>query len=327
MTVPGELSVPPQFCPIWGTAALVRPAPGLMHPMQYVESPRAGGVYIIEAPAATRIKAATPPGSEQTKAKLTTMLVDQRRQGTVEPLVTIDDVLGAEARSLLPPYERADRLLADLVARPDKVGEAIPTLFNDVHALAVSESTDYSEVQYLLTYMKESKWISVVHNESIRITVEGYARVQTQKTNADSSQAFIAMWINDETDNLYNLCIRNAVEAAGYKPYRVDKDINEQVDSGTLDAIIIGQIRRSRFLIADFTHGSDGIRGSVYFEAGFAYGLGIPVIFSCKKDQLDKLQFDVRQYPYIAWETHDELREGLEQRILKWIGQGPIQRG
>ena len=126
---------------------------------------------------------------------------------------------------------------------------------------------------------------------------------------------------------MYNLCIRNAVEAAGYKPYRVDKDINEQVDSGTLDAIIIGQIRRSRFLIADFTHGSDGIRGSVYFEAGFAYGLGIPVIFSCKKDQLDKLQFDVRQYPYIAWETHDELREGLEQRILKWIGQGPIQRG
>ncbi len=37
-----------------------------------------------------------------------------------------------------------------------------------------------------------------------------------------------------------------------------------------------------RFMIADFT----GHRGGVYFEAGFAHGLGIPVIWTCREDQL-----------------------------------------
>ena len=44
-----------------------------------------------------------------------------------------------------------------------------------------------------------------------------------------------------------------------------------------IDDEIIGEIRRSRFLVADFTHGDKGARGSVYYEAGFAYGLGLPV--------------------------------------------------
>ena len=112
------------------------------------------------------------------------------------------------------------------------------------------------------------------------------------------------------------------MESAGYRPYRVDKNVNDTYDSGTLDAIIMAEIRKSRFVIADFTHGDGGIRGSVYFEAGFALGLGIPVIFSCRKDQIDKLQFDVRQYPHIAWGTLDDLRKGLEQRILARIGEG-----
>ena len=45
------------------------------------------------------------------------------------------------------------------------------------------------------------------------------------------------------------------------------------------------QIRKSKFLIADFT----GQRGGVYYEAGFAYGLGLPVIWTCRKDWFDGL--------------------------------------
>jgi hypothetical protein len=41
-------------------------------------------------------------------------------------------------------------------------------------------------------------------------------------------------------------------------------------------------------LVADFT----GQRGGVYWEAGFAQGLGIPVIRTCKSDELWKLHFD-----------------------------------
>jgi hypothetical protein len=53
---------------------------------------------------------------------------------------------------------------------------------------------------------------------------------------------------------------------------------------------MISQIRRSKFLIADFT----GHRGGVYFEAGYAMGLGLPVFWTCRRDDLDKLHFGIR---------------------------------
>ena len=70
------------------------------------------------------------------------------------------------------------------------------------------------------------------------------------------------------------------------------------------------------FLVADFTHGEGGARGGVYFEAGFAYGLGIPVIYTCRADMVDKLHFDTRQYAHILWERSEDLRDALRNRIV-----------
>jgi nucleoside 2-deoxyribosyltransferase len=61
-----------------------------------------------------------------------------------------------------------------------------------------------------------------------------------------------------------------------FKAIKIDNvehvnDINDE---------IIAAIRRSRFMVCDLT----GYRGGVYFEAGFAYGLGLPVIYTCRKD-------------------------------------------
>ena len=56
-------------------------------------------------------------------------------------------------------------------------------------------------------------------------------------------------------------------------------------------------------------------RGGVYFEAGFALGLDIPVIWTVHKPQLEQIHFDARQYNFIAYETADELRAKLKHRI------------
>ena len=99
--------------------------------------------------------------------------------------------------------------------------------------------------------------------------------------------------------------------------------IDRKADVNKIDDEIIAEIRRSRFLVADFTHGEDGARGGVYFEAGFAYGLGLPVIYSCRADMVEQLHFDTRQYYHIVWESPEELRDGLAQRIEALIGAGP----
>ena len=88
---------------------------------------------------------------------------------------------------------------------------------------------------------------------------------------------------------------------------------------GRIDDQIIAEIRRSAFVIADFT----GHRGGVYYEAGFAHGLGRRVIFTCRADDMDKLHFDVRQYNTIVWDSSDQLSKLLQNRILALFGAGP----
>ena len=119
--------------------------------------------------------------------------------------------------------------------------------------------------------------------------------------------------------NAYEEGIKKAVESAGYTPMRIDK----KPDVNKIDDEIIAEIRRSRFLVADFTHGKDGARGGVYFEAGFAYGLGLPVIYTCRKDKVVKLHFDTRQYYHIVWEKPADLCRDLKNRIQALIGDGP----
>ena len=66
-----------------------------------------------------------------------------------------------------------------------------------------------------------------------------------------------------------------------------------------------------------------GQGGGVYYEAGFAHGLEILVIFTCRADIIDEIHFDTRQYSHITWDNTSELRNSLRDRILARIGEGP----
>jgi len=127
------------------------------------------------------------------------------------------------------------------------------------------------------------------------------------------------MWFDGELKSAYDKGIKLAIEGAGYKPLRID----EQHFTGKIDDRIISEIRRSLFVVADFSKGKDGARGGVYYEAGFAKGLGLKVIFTCRKTDLNDVHFDTRQYNHIVWENSDDLRKQLEERITAVIGDGP----
>ena len=94
--------------------------------------------------------------------------------------------------------------------------------------------------------------------------------------------------------------------------------------AGQIDSEILEEIRRSRFLVADMTHGKGGARGGVYFEAGYAMGLDIPVLFACRQDRFKEVHFDIRQYHHIVWSDPQELRTELIKRIEAVVGVGPI---
>ena len=73
----------------------------------------------------------------------------------------------------------------------------------------------------------------------------------------------------------------------------------------------VGRSPGSRFVVADYT----GQRNNVYFEAGFALGLGLTVIQTCRADEAADLHFDIRHLNTLKWKSHAELAEGLNKRI------------
>lgn len=143
----------------------------------------------------------------------------------------------------------------------------------------------------------------------LSLTKRGIILLRETSFNRDSKICFVAMSFSDELDEIYSNAIEPAILNCGYSPFIViDKLIPTEK---TINDEIIAGIRMSKFMIADFTEHKNG----VYFEAGFGRGLGMEVIYTCKKDEIDKAHFDTRQYQHILWSTPEELKEQLIFRI------------
>ena len=320
-------------CPIWGTSAADCSEQG--RDGREVDSPRAGGRYFISGSAAAIVK----QRDTSLKARLTTWLIDERRFGVDCPEVDSNTIHEAEARRPLPIRARADRFLRYLADREPYPGGGYPLLSFEIAnkwwllALARLESAvdpsnvegQRRELNFFGDYLEEQKWTEVYdwqgRSNNQRVTVAGHVRLaELETTHTPSSRAFIAMWFDDSMKEAYDQGIAPAVRDAGYEPIRIDR--KEHVNK--IDDEIVAEIRRARFVVADFTQGRTGARGGVYYEAGFAQGLGIPVIFCCRKNRLRKVHFDTRQYNHIDWETPEDLRDRLAKRVVAVIGDGPV---
>jgi hypothetical protein len=116
-------------------------------------------------------------------------------------------------------------------------------------------------------------------------------------------------------DEAWMLGFYEGIKNAGYEPLRIDK--KDHVNGITDE--IMADIRRSKFVVADYTGQVNG----VYFEAGFALGLGLTVIPTCKADEMSKLHFDIRHINTLRWNTAGELAFDLSKRIRAVVGDGP----
>jgi len=161
-------------------------------------------------------------------------------------------------------------------------------------------------------YIKEVKYnnMSSSNFSKYKITLDGLEYIESlSEINKNSRNIFVAFYFTNELQNIFDNDIKSAIEKLGFNYIRVS---SSSTDTDThINDDILGKIKSSKIVIADFT----GQRNSVYFEAGFAMGLKIPVIWSCKEDEVTKLSFDTRQYPHILWNTKEEFVEKLVQRI------------
>lgn len=72
---------------------------------------------------------------------------------------------------------------------------------------------------------------------------------------------------------------------------------------------ILAGIQRSAFVIADVTEANP----NVFYEIGFAAGLGMPVIVTARKGT--RLPFDIADIPVLFWSGQEDLKKQLRKRV------------
>lgn len=226
--------------------------------------------------------------------------------------------------------ERAMKLLLELARRMPYVGDMTTLNFGTPEWLGITWSNATNEVEFLFQFwLVEPRLTSGSlrvladgsHNcENVTIKPAGHMQLDhIRQGGVESMIGFCAMWFAPEMLPAWTEGISPAISDAGYEPLRID---NVQ-HNNKIDDEIIAAIRKSRFIVTDLT----GNRGGVYFEAGFAMGRSIPVVWTVRADHLQDVHFDNRQYNFIVWspDTIPDLRIRLRNRIEATIGQGPLR--
>ncbi len=259
--------------------------------------------------------------------KLAAFVLEQNRRGvepnfyssqqavksdSVEGSIGIDSVLSAFPTTV---PDRLDRALVNLAAVTKHLGQQIKIGSEGVNPLLLAQNS--GEVFFVIEQFAQEGHIKGKTTSlptDISLTAKGLNRaadLQRGLLGPLNKQVFVAMSFDKALDDAWINGLKLGIEDSGFDALRVDrKQHNEKICD-----VIIAEIRKSKFLVADFTLHRNG----VYFEAGMMMGLGRPVIFTCRKDELAKAHFDTRQYNHIEWETPAELREKLKSRIQATI--------
>jgi hypothetical protein len=251
--------------------------------------------------------------SDQHARKAVSAWIQEQNLLGANPL--LDNSLVERAIAVAEPglIERSRRLLLECGRRTQFYDQNVHDPMLPLAAITWSE--DETEVQSLADLLREQGLLKKGAAAEFRLTALGLTEVEAKQRQLVTDQVFVAMSFDPAMKSVYDNGLYAGIKGAGYKPFRVDR--YDHVNR--IDDEIIAQIRRSRFLVADFT----GQKHGVYFEAGFALGLAREVIWSCRRDDIKNLHFDIRQYNCIDWTTESELAERLKLRIEAVMGRGP----
>jgi len=146
------------------------------------------------------------------------------------------------------------------------------------------------------------------------LTFDGWDLHETQRKGETAGRfGFVAMKFHDPVlDDLLNNHLKPLVlRALGYELV----NMLDLAQAGLIDNIMRTKIKGAAFVLADLTHDNYG----AYWEAGYAEGLGKPVIYLCERKKFDaaKTHFDTNHCTTVMWDSED--KTSMDENLISTI--------
>lgn len=237
------------------------------------------------------------------------------RRTPVWRVVSLDvlDQLRLSDSELPSATERIDNLVVHL-AREYAPGQSVtidPAFLRAITGAATEEQAEWIVKQAMNMNLIDGDVIEAL-GRTVRkvkratLSIAGWGRFdELMRQGVGSRHAFMAMQYRDrQLEIAYKYHMKPAVAETGFQ-LRAMAD--EHQTAGLIDDRMRVEIRTSRFVVCDLTHGNRG----VYWEAGFAEGVGRKVFFTCRQDVLEDKSaeenphFDTSHQLIIPWDPSD----------------------
>ncbi len=203
------------------------------------------------------------------------------------------------------PAEQAKNLIRFIGDEFNKTGDKLNSLPDDLFSIIGAPSPQIAgELAIELAHRglisgNERKTLntppSILH---ANLTLDGWEVYEEERRGEFSGDyGFIAMQFGDDVlDNFLREKVKPSIkEKIGYELI----DMRDIAQAGIIDNIMRAQIRDAAFVLVDLTHDNPG----AYWEAGYAEGLGKPVIYICEQDKFAdaKTHFDTNHCTTVTW--------------------------
>ena len=223
--------------------------------------------------------------------------------------------------TMLPsPAIRVQRLVRYLGDKISKSGEPLSQITDKVRAYI--GAPDVRSTIDLLKELESSGIVrvnastidSISGPRDIDLTLEGWELYEDERRgDKGGNYGFIAMKFgDDQLDSFVKDVVKPIISREiGYELV----DMRDISQAGVIDNIIREQIRGAAFVLVDLTHDNSG----AYWEAGYAEGLGKPVIYLCEKSKFEKSKthFDTNHCTTVLWFA-DEI-ENFEKQLVATV--------
>ena len=253
------------------------------------------------------------------QTKISHYIRQSQRDAEKPPLINGNTIIKVLESPLPSPKEQAD-LLIRWIGDSTNLGTTVSIVPNIDKSVVGSITAD--GVMLIVRHWEENGLIEI-KNDSIsssdecfelKLTLDGWMYYDNLNNGSESyKKAFIAMKFgDDELNTILNNVFRQSVKDTGFELTKLD----DSPKAGLLDNRLRVEIQSSDFIIADLSHDNLG----AYWEAGYAEGLGKPVIYTCKKSKFEetKTHFDTNHHLTIIWdpEKPQEAGEQLKATIF-----------